>query len=139
MELTLNLFWLLLAIPAIWIWRGPLAESAPDLGHPLRRLLVLGCVLIVLFPVVSATDDLQAMRPEMEESTGRDTPGNSHHGRSLASSDGSYNVFALLAARFLLLPEMAEGTLAVQSPLLLPLDRRFPTPAGRAPPSPYLG
>jgi hypothetical protein len=30
-------------------------------------LLLLGCSLVLLFPVVSATDDLHAMRPEMEE------------------------------------------------------------------------
>lgn len=30
--------------------------------------MALGCVLVVLFPVVSATDDLHAMRAEMEES-----------------------------------------------------------------------
>jgi len=28
----------------------------------------LGCMLVILFPVVSATDDLHAMRAEMEES-----------------------------------------------------------------------
>lgn len=31
-------------------------------------MLALGCMLVVLFPVVSATDDVRAMRAEMEES-----------------------------------------------------------------------
>jgi hypothetical protein len=57
MELLLNLAWLLLALPAFWLWRGSL-----------QCLLALACMLVILFPVVSATDDLHAMRAEMEES-----------------------------------------------------------------------
>ncbi len=70
MELLLNLFWLMLTLPAYWLWRREMA-SAPKVGHigSRRCVLVLGCVLLLLFPVVSATDDLQAMQPEAEEST----------------------------------------------------------------------
>jgi hypothetical protein len=68
MELLLNLAWLLLAVPAFWLWRG--ARSAPRGRRfsALQCLLALGCMLVILFPVVSATDDLRAMRSEMEES-----------------------------------------------------------------------
>jgi hypothetical protein len=65
MELLLNLVWLLLALPAWWLWRG--RRSAVNFSS-LQCLLALGCLLVVLFPVVSATDDLRAMRAEMEES-----------------------------------------------------------------------
>jgi hypothetical protein len=69
MELLLNLFWLTLIVPAVWMWRR---ESACDQGRRrfdrIRPFLLLGCVLLLLFPVVSATDDLHAMRQEMEES-----------------------------------------------------------------------
>lgn len=68
MELLLNLAWLLLALPAYWLWRSSRSVRA---GRHLRSvdcLLALGCMLVVLFPVVSATDDLHAMRAEMEES-----------------------------------------------------------------------
>jgi len=70
MELLLNLCWLMLALPAYWLWRRS-ARSAREAGRFESRpcLLVLGCVLLLLFPVVSATDDLQAMRPEAEESS----------------------------------------------------------------------
>ncbi len=85
MELTLNLLWLLLAIPAIWVWRGAPSQRSGSEGRSVRRLLILGCLLMVLFPVVSATDDLQAMRPEMEEAGARDALGNPHHGRFLVS------------------------------------------------------
>jgi hypothetical protein len=65
MELLLNLAWLLLAIPAWWLWRGRAPERK---FSSLHCLLALGCMLVLLFPVVSATDDLCAMRAEMEES-----------------------------------------------------------------------
>ena len=68
MELLLNLLWLLLVMPAFWLWRY--SRTAPErrAAGPLHCLLALGCLLVILFPVVSATDDLHAMRAEMEES-----------------------------------------------------------------------
>jgi hypothetical protein len=68
MELLLNLAWLLLALPAFWLWRG--ASSAPFRRKftAFQCLLALACMLVILFPVVSATDDLRAMRNEIEES-----------------------------------------------------------------------
>jgi hypothetical protein len=68
MELLLNLLWLLLVMPAFWLWRY--SRTAPErrAASPLHCLLALGCLLVILFPVISATDDLHAMRAEMEES-----------------------------------------------------------------------
>lgn len=70
MELLLNLLWLTLALPAVWMWRhqSVCAEDCPRF-HRIRPLVLFGCVLMLLFPVVSATDDLHAMRQEMEESS----------------------------------------------------------------------
>ncbi len=68
MELLLNLAWLLLALPAFWLWRRS-RSTGPGRGvNALQCLLALGCLLVILFPVISATDDLRAMRSEMEES-----------------------------------------------------------------------
>jgi hypothetical protein len=69
MELLLNLAWLLLALPAYWLWRGCRTTHQGRKFTSLQCLLALGCALVVLFPVVSATDDLRAMRAEMEESS----------------------------------------------------------------------
>jgi hypothetical protein len=64
MELLLNLAWLLLALPAYWLWRrGTRGFSS------LQCLLALGCILVLLFPVISASDDLHAIRTEMEDSS----------------------------------------------------------------------
>jgi len=69
MELLLNLAWLLLALPAFWLWRGARSVPRGPKLSPVQCLLALGCMLVILFPVVSATDDLHAMRNEMEESS----------------------------------------------------------------------
>jgi hypothetical protein len=71
MELFLNLLWLLLAIPAYCLWRKARRGPSVDGHSSLQCLFALGCALILLFPVVSATDDLHAMRAEMEESSKR--------------------------------------------------------------------
>lgn len=68
MELLLNLAWLLLALPACWLWRSSRTATGGRNLTALQCLLALGCMLVILFPVVSATDDLRAMRSEMEES-----------------------------------------------------------------------
>lgn len=68
MELLLNLAWLLLALPAYYLWRGCGTAPTGRKFTSLQCLFALGCLLVVLFPVVSATDDLRAMRAEMEES-----------------------------------------------------------------------
>jgi hypothetical protein len=68
MELLLNLAWVLLALPAYWLWRRDAGARPSRRMSSLQCLLALGCVLVLLFPVISASDDLHAMRAEMEES-----------------------------------------------------------------------
>jgi hypothetical protein len=69
LELLLNVAWMLLLLPGYWLWRrGAGARSARRVSS-LQFLLALSCVLVLLFPVISATDDLHAMRAEMEESS----------------------------------------------------------------------
>lgn len=81
MELLLNLAWLLLALPACWLWRvrkrpHTYASSAAQFA------IVLGCMLVVLFPVISATDDLCAISAECEESpTGKHSLRQASHDR----------------------------------------------------------
>jgi len=67
MELFLNLCWLSLLLPGYLLWRQRTSSDRPA-APPLVFLCALGCALILLFPVISATDDLHVVRPEMEES-----------------------------------------------------------------------
>jgi hypothetical protein len=69
MELLLNLAWLLLALPAYWLWRRRALAGTERKFNSVQVLLALGCVLVLLFPVISASDDLHAMRAEMEDSS----------------------------------------------------------------------
>lgn len=64
MELLLNLCWLLLIGPGIYLWLLQRRHAKPVLQFS----IALVCLLFLLFPVISATDDLHAMRQEMEES-----------------------------------------------------------------------
>jgi len=68
MELLLNLAWLLLALPAYWLFRRGADSRVARRVSSLQCLLALGCAVVLLFPVISATDDLHAMSSEMEES-----------------------------------------------------------------------
>ncbi|HEY6304142.1 MAG TPA: hypothetical protein VIX14_13865 [Terriglobales bacterium] len=72
MELFLNLCWISLLLPAWLLWQRRNGTGSPAKSPavcPLVFVCALGGVLILLFPVISATDDLHAMRAEMEESS----------------------------------------------------------------------
>jgi hypothetical protein len=131
MELLLNLAWLFLALPAYWLWRrGRCGFSS------LQCSLALGCALVLLFPVISASDDLHAMRAEMEDSsvskrtvrqTGSDK--NSAWVNRLQSPPAS--VMGLFT------PEVERLEVVVTR--LSPLARSRVFQGGRAPPFSFLG
>jgi hypothetical protein len=135
MELLLNLFWLTLALPAIWMWRreSVYAKSCPRFNR-IRPFVLFGCVLMLLFPVVSATDDLHAMRQEMEESSP------SKKLVKQAASDKSLTRLSTAGALPALVFPVAFGrdnTVCGQillSPVRLPEQRRFGKLSSRAPP-----
>jgi len=135
MELLLNLAWVLLALPAYWLWR-----SAGSRGvSALQGLLVLGCVLVLLFPVISASDDLHAMRAEMEDSSiSKRTV------RQAGSEKNSAWVNRLegppaaeASAVWLVVPEVGRLEVSVRG--LSPLMRACVFYGGRAPPFSLLG
>jgi len=68
MELLLNLLWFLLALLTLGLWwHGIVSARGRRCVDHLPQLILLACVVVLLFPVVSATDDLHPLRPEMEE------------------------------------------------------------------------
>jgi len=71
MEVLLNTVWLLVAIGAFLIWRPEVRRGSPmERGHGKSlALLALACALVVLFPVISLTDDLHAEQAAMEDSS----------------------------------------------------------------------
>ena len=63
MESLLNSCWLLLVLPGFYLWRFRRRQATPW-----RMAVALGCLFFLLFPIISATDDLLALRGDMEES-----------------------------------------------------------------------
>jgi hypothetical protein len=101
MELLLNLFWLLLTIPALWLWREGRRLRCEEACGSRHFLLILGCLLILLFPVISASDDLRAMRLEAEDPAVKDVLRHCFIARcSQPAHDGSHP-FTLPRAQFI--------------------------------------
>ena len=136
MELLLNLIWVLLAVPAFWLWRH---EAVPARRNrylsPLRIVLVLGFVLLLLFPVISATDDLRAMQPETEESPAvRRVCRSAEHGKNNHQVSHVGASPALLAVS--LAPDRNDefSGLVFTPAVSLPAALRLHSHSGRAPP-----
>jgi hypothetical protein len=139
MELLLNLAWVLLVLPAYWLWRGDAGARAARRVSPLQGLLALGCGLVLLFPVVSASDDLHAMRAEMEDSSI-----SKHTVRQAGSEKNSAWVNRLqgpAAAVTSVVRLAAPETRLLEVSVVesTPLARAWVLRAGRAPPLSFLG
>jgi hypothetical protein len=137
MELLLNLIWVLLAVPAFWLWRH---EAMPAGRNryltPGRYVLVLGFALLMLFPVISATDDLRAMQPETEESSARRVSRNAENEKDPIIRLGA--VPALLGVSVLIAPLEQFCGLVLATPQVAPFDPAIAVSNGRAPPAPVL-
>jgi hypothetical protein len=143
MELLLNLLWLTLALPALWLWRRESVFAHGHLAQGHRRFdrvrpcLDLSCILMLLFPVVSATDDLHAMRQEMEESSSSKRVVKAAVDKSPTGLIAGAQPALISFASFCPSPE-ACGQVLVLS-VLLPQQARFNECASRAPPLRSLG
>jgi hypothetical protein len=138
MELLLNLAWVLLALPGYWLWRTAEARQGRTISS-LQCVLALACVLVLLFPVISASDDLHAMRTEMEESAS-----SKRAVRQAASDKNSGWVNRLqgppaLAANAVWLWAPQAGRFEVLVSSCTPPTRPSLLHAGRAPPASFLG
>jgi hypothetical protein len=139
MELLLNLAWLLLALPAYVLWRSSRTGGRRNRFGSLQCLLALGCALIVLFPVISATDDLHAMRAEMEESqASKRSIRQAGTDRASAGNHRSHNPPAVLCAGEMLFTPAEHRAIRPLSALILPMAPA-PVRNGRAPPAFLLG
>jgi|SRR5208283_51952 len=72
MELFLNLIWIALAVLAfVGFMRGRRVSGQLVVGPYCKSLLALVCGVLLLFPVVSASDDLHPTQAVMEEASKR--------------------------------------------------------------------
>ena len=143
MELLLNLLWLTLALPALWLWRreSVFAQGHLAQGHRrfdrVRPCLILSCILMLLFPVVSATDDLHAMRQEMEESSPSKRVVKAVVDKSPTGLTAGALPALISPASFCPSHEACGQVLVVS--VLLPQQAHFDECASRAPPLSSLG
>jgi hypothetical protein len=137
MELLLNLTWILMVLPGYWLWRRSVSARSARKVTALQCLLALGCVLVLLFPVISATDDLHAMRAEMEES-----PASKRAVRP-AGEKHSPGVNRLQTPAVAAIPDWLPApevkSLQVSVSCLSPVTNGFVWHVGRAPPVSFLG
>lgn len=138
MELLLNLAWLLLALPAYWLWRGSVGARGRRNFTALQCSLVLGCVLVLLFPVISASDDLHAMRAEIEEPATSKRAVRAGSDKSSAWMNRLQSPPAMTASATWLRPGEA-GPLEVSAVSLWLPTAIWDRHAGRAPPVTLLG
>jgi len=132
MELLLNLMWLLLALPAYWLWRERSSASAGRRFSSLQCLLALACGIIILFPVISATDDLCVMRAEMEESVPSKRIGQRNSDKPPISRYQSQPAVPALASVF---SSETEAPLALPTFQISIAAGASISPTGRAPPA----
>jgi len=131
MELLLNLLWLMLVVPALFIWRH---ERESPCQRSTRSLLALACVLVLLFPVISVTDDLHPLQAEMEE--------NSLSKRTVKQSPGARSavwsgIWETLAQSVVVLPSRPDtevSGLVSEPPSTLPEQGAFSVMDCRPPP-----
>jgi hypothetical protein len=72
MELLLNLAWVTLALMALGAFLRQRRSGSRTARIPYTKaLLALACVLVLLFPVVSASDDLHPTQAVLEDATKR--------------------------------------------------------------------
>jgi hypothetical protein len=72
METTLNLIWLLVTIAAVWLWRFRWSVSRENPRHSMRmQSIAMVCVLALLFPVISLTDDLHPETVAVDAASGK--------------------------------------------------------------------
>jgi len=70
MELLLNLIWLALTVGALAAFAQGRLGPGPAAEVPYRKsLLALACVLVLLFPVISASDDLHPAQAVVEDAS----------------------------------------------------------------------
>jgi hypothetical protein len=68
LELLLNIVWVLVVTASLLFWRRFSSASGHCSRRPVTALVALVCILVLLFPVISATDDLHVAEVAMEDS-----------------------------------------------------------------------
>lgn len=140
MELTLNLVWVGVAIAAVLSLLTTLLRSGAQLRSPAsysRKVIAMGCALVILFFVISMTDDLHNQALLLEESKFSRI----NSGTRTSAHSGSYRSADLHVLQFFPVVPFSLPGLPVWNRLIQPLKLRFAATIqldeirGRAPPA----
>lgn len=72
METVLNLVWLGVTLATLWLWRFRWTGARRKPGHDVRlEAVAMICILALLFPVISLTDDLHPEVVPVEASSSK--------------------------------------------------------------------
>jgi len=106
LELFLNLVWVFVVTASLLLWRRLCPASESRCHRPITALVALGCILVLLFPVISATDDLHVAEFAIEDSGRKvlrqimpDAPSAANHSHSIFAA--ATPVFCLATPLFL--------------------------------------
>jgi hypothetical protein len=130
MELLLNLIWVALAVGSFLVFMRRQHSSSQALPY-WRSLVTLACVLLLLFPIISASDDLHPTQALLEEATRRVQ----HITSPLHLSTGSSapDILPVLLLGLLLALVKLQPGIKLESEACLLHGHRI-SPDGRAPP-----
>ena len=135
MELLLNLLWAALTLLGLGLgWRRRVFARTPGQCDRVPGLVVLSCALILLFPIVSATDDLHAIQPAMEESSSAGRIKQATHDRSACDANAGGTCLAWSSSLSPLLCSVEIRFLVMPDPLAVPNPVQLAKEFGRAPP-----
>ncbi|MGD0222553.1 MAG: hypothetical protein ABSF71_09450 [Terriglobia bacterium] len=136
MEVLLNTIWLLVAIGAFLYWRPEKYKGTPRAhGHDTTfGILALACALVLLFPVISLTDDLNAEQFTMEDSFRTGVKARGLAQESLRATRSPFMVAVTTAPDSTDPPHVFLGSVALVESRVLCLTLISPH-EGRAPPS----
>jgi hypothetical protein len=134
MELLLNLVWMTLAVGVLCAFVSKRRSSTLIAPVPcVKALLALACGLVLLFPIISASDDLHPVQAVMEDASKR---GQQAVGAvSLARNGPPVAILPALLTTQFLFALVAFRRWVPRSLAVSVLDRGRVPADGRAPPS----
>lgn len=138
MELLLNVAWLLVASVAVALWVGQSRRGARGAVSLWVQSIALVCALAVLFPAISATDDLHATQLAVDAS---DAARKMLRSINTVSSSGAVDWLhflpAVLLLALLVAPRRKFLCALPESRGVLPRADFFSQLPSRAPPLPF--
>ena len=136
MELLLNLIWITLALAALCAFARRKSDASQISGSRwIKALLALTCSIVLLFPIISASDDLHPVQAAVEDASKRVQLALTSESTDRSTVPTTAVFLFVAVAMYLLFALAASWRPCEQFVALHPLDGKRRTSLGRAPPS----